>query len=107
MEVKDVDIEELHKKMYNLDFCDDKLLTLNQVMNQNCDASVSWENKKYLNLMNKTRMVSDHYEFPLPFKNDDTTLPKKQMSSAKKIEAFEKHYKEFMNTLLISNGFEI
>ena len=103
MEVKDVGIEELHKKMYNLDFCDDNLLTLNQVMNQNCDASVSWEDKKYLNLMNKTRMVWLSIALQKWWHN----TAKKQMSSAKKIEAFEKHYKEFMNTLLISNSFEI
>ena len=86
MEVKDVGIEELHKKMYNLGFCDDNLLTLNQVLNQNCDASVSWEDKKYLNLMNKTRMVSDHYECPLPFKNDDTTLPKNRCQVLKRLK---------------------
>ena len=56
-------------------FCEDKLVTRDQSIKQNCDNS--WEYKKFPNLMNKTkRMVSVHYELPSPFKSDETTLPK-------------------------------
>ena len=61
--------------MYNQNFCEDKLVTLDQSVKQSCDSIISWENKKFLNLMNRTTiMVSGHYELPLPFKNNDTTL---------------------------------
>ena len=74
-DVKDVGIEEMFKKMCNQDFCEDKLVTLDQSSKRSRDSIIHWEGKKFLNLMNRTtRMVSGHYELPLPFKNDDTTL---------------------------------
>ena len=58
MDVKDIDIEEMFKKMYNLDFCEDRLVTLDQSIKQSGDSIISWEGKTFLNLMNRTmRMV--------------------------------------------------
>ena len=75
-EVKDAGIEEMFKKMYNQDFREDKLVTLDQSVKQSCDSIISWEDTKFLTLINRTtKMVSGHHELPLPFKNDDTTLP--------------------------------
>ena len=66
----------MFEKMYNQDFCEGKLVTLNQSVKQSCDSIIYWKDKKFLTLMNRTtRMVSGHYELPLPFKNNDTTLP--------------------------------
>ena len=68
-EVKDFGIEEMFKKMYNQDYCEDKLVTLDQSVKQSCDSIISWEDKKCLNLMNgTTKIVSSQYELPLPFK---------------------------------------
>ena len=114
-EVKDVGIEEMFKKMYNQDFCEDKLVTLGQSVKQSCDSIISWEDKKFLNLMSRTtRMVSGHYELPVPFKNDDTTLPNNRYQALQRLEHLKKkfqrnltfcsHYKEFMNTLM-RNGY--
>ena len=114
-EVKDVGIEEMFKKMYNQDFCEDKLVTLGQSVKQSCDSVISWEDKRFLNLMNRaTRMVSGHYELPLPFKNDDTILPNNRYQALQRLThlknkfqrnlTFCSHYKEFMNTLM-RNGY--
>ena len=114
-EVKDVGIEEMFKKMYNQDFCEDKLVTLGQSVKQSCDSIISWEDKRFLNLMNRTtRMVSGHYELPLPFKNDDTTLPNNRYQALQRLKhlknkfqrnlTFCSHYKEFTNTLM-RNGY--
>ena len=114
-EVKDVGIEEMFKKMYNQDFCEDKLVTLGQSVKQSCDSIISWEDKRFLNLMNRaTRMVFGHYELPLPFKNDDTTLPNNRYQALQRLKhlknkfqrnlTFCSHYKEFMNTLM-RNGY--
>ena len=46
-EVKDVGIEEIFKKMYNQDFCEDKLVTLGQSVKQSCDSIISWEAKNF------------------------------------------------------------
>ena len=40
-EVKDFGIEEIFKKMYNQDFCEDKLVTLDQSVKQSCDSIIS------------------------------------------------------------------
>ena len=111
-EVKDVGIEEMFKKMYIQDFCEDKLLSLGQSVKQSCDSITSWEEKKFLNLT--TIVVSGHYEFPLSFKNDDTTLPNNRYQALQRLKhlknkfqrnlTFCRHYKEFMNTL-ITNGY--
>ena len=114
-EVKDVSIEEMFKKIYNQDFCEDKLATLGQSVKQSCDLIIFWEDKKFLNLINRTtRMVSGHYELPLPFKNDDTTLPNSRHKTLQRLKHFNNkfqrnltfcnHYKEFMNTLM-RNGY--
>ena len=67
---KDIGIEELFQKMYNQDFCQDKLVTLDQSIKQSGDSIISWK------IMNRTtRMLSGHYELPLPIKNDETSLP--------------------------------
>ena len=47
--------------MYHQDFCEDKLVTLEQSIKQRGDSIISWEGKKFLNIMNRTtRMVSGH-----------------------------------------------
>ena len=61
------------------------MVTLGQSVKQSCDSVIPWEDKRFLNLMNRTtRMVSGHYELPLPFKNDDTTLPKEEGKNIKR-----------------------
>ena len=40
MEVKHVDIDEKFRKMYNQDFCEDKLVTSDQSIKQNCDLII-------------------------------------------------------------------
>ena len=105
----------MFKKMYNQDFCEDKLVTLDQSVEQSCDSIMSWDDKKFLNLMKRTiRMVSRHFELPLPFKNDDATLPNNRYQALQRLRhlknkfqrnsTFCSHYKEFMNTLM-RNGY--
>ena len=87
------------------------MATLDQNVKQSCDSSISWEDKKFLNLMKRTtRIVSGHYELPLPFKNDDATLPNNRYQALQRLKhlknkfqrnpTFCSHYKEFMNTLM-------
>ena len=45
MEVKNFGIEQMFKKVYNQDFCEDKLVTPNQSIKQNCDLIISWEGR--------------------------------------------------------------
>ena len=55
-------------------------------------------------------MVSGHYELPLPFKNDDTTLPSNRYQALHRVKhlknkfqrnlTFCRHYKEFMIALM-------
>ena len=110
-EVQDIGIEEMFKKIYIQDFCEDKLAALGQSVKQSCDSIIFWEDKKFLSLINRTtRMVSGHYELPLPFKNDDTTLPNSRYKTLQRLKhlknkfqrnlTFCSHYKEFMNTLM-------
>ena len=110
-DVKDVGMEEMFKKKYNQDFCEDKLVTFGQSVKQSCDSIISWEDKKFLNLMNRTtRMFSSHYELPLPFKSNDTILPNNRYQALRILKhlknkfqrnpTFCSHYKEFMNTLM-------
>ena len=114
-EVKDVGIEELFNKMYKQDFCEDKLVTLDQSIKQCRDSIISCEAKKFLILMNRTaRMVSGHYKFPLPFKNDDTALPNNRYQALQRLKPlknkfprnlkFCNHSKEFMN-IIMRNGY--
>ena len=97
--------------MYNQNFCEDKLVTLDQSVKQSCDSIISWENEKFLNLINRTTiMVSGHCELPLPFKNNDTTLLNNRYQALQRLKhlknkfqrnpTFCSHYKEFMNTLM-------
>ena len=114
-DVKDFGIEEMLKKMYNQDFCEDKLVTLDQSIKQCRDSIISCEYKKFLILMNKTaRMISRHYELPLPFENDDVALPNNRFEALQRLKhlknkfprnlTFCNHYKEFMNTIM-RNGY--
>ena len=107
--VKDVGIEDMFKKIYNQDFCEDKFVTLNQNIKQSSDSIISWEDKKFLNLMNRTRMVSSHNELLLPFKNDDTKLPNNRYQVLQRLKHLKNKFQrklpfcsdnmEFMNTI--------
>ena len=100
-------------KMCNKDFCEDNLVVPDQSIKQSCGSIFSWEDKKFTNLTNKTtRMVSGHYELPLPFKNDDTTLPSNRYQALHRVKhlknkfqrnlTFCRYYKEFMIALMIN-----
>ena len=81
--------------MYNQDFCEDKLVTLDQSTKQSCDSVISWEDMKFLNLTNRTRrMVSGHYELPLPFKNDETTLPNNRYQALQRLKRLKNKFKK-------------
>ena len=61
--------------------------TLDQNVKQSCDSIISWEDKKFLNLMKRTtRIVSGHYELPLPFKDDDATLPNNRYQALQRLK---------------------
>ena len=109
-EVKNFGLEDIFKKMYNQDFCEDKLVTLDQSIKQSGDSIIFWENRKFLKLMNRiTRMFVGNYELLLPFKHDDTTLPNVRYQALQKLKhlnnkfqrnlTFCNHCKEFMNTI--------
>ena len=74
MELENVGREEMFRKMFHQDFCEDKLVIPDQSIKQNWDASIFREDKKFQNLMKKTRMVSAHYELPLPLPSKMMTL---------------------------------
>ena len=78
----------MFKKMYNRHFCEKSLVSLHQSKKQNRNLTTSCDNKKFLNLMNKTtRMVSDNYELSLVIRNDEITLQNNRYQSATKTKA--------------------
>ena len=76
---------------------------------QGGEISISWEDKTFLSLINESaKRVRDHYELPLPFRNDPKMLNNRHQALQRliylknKLErnpTFFGHYKEFMDTL--------
>lgn len=48
-------IEKMFKKMYNQDFCEKRLVSLNESKKQDWDETTSYGNKKLLNLIDKAK----------------------------------------------------
>ena len=76
---------------------------------QGGEISISWEDKTFLSLINESaKRIRDHYELPLPFRNDPKMLNNRHQALQRliylknKLErnpTFFGHYKEFMDTL--------
>ena len=84
---------------------------MDQRIKESGDSVICREDKKFLNLVDRTtRMVFGHYEMPLPFKNDETTLPNNKYQTPQRLTPlinkfqrnlkFYSHYMGFMNTLM-------
>ena len=66
--IKDVGIEDMSKRMYNQEFNEGPFPSSRS---QRDEISIFWEDKRLLSLMGEsTRRIEDHYELPLPFRND-------------------------------------
>ena len=76
---------------------------------QGGEISISWEDKRFLSLIDESaKRIRDHYELPLPFRNDPKMLNNRHQALQRltylknKLErnpTFFGHYKEFMDTL--------
>ena len=111
MEVKEQNVPEMLKKIYNHDF------TEAQHMVNKETAGMSQEDKKFLSIVeNGTKLVNGHYEIPLPFRNQDVNLPNNRIQAVKRFDSLQKRmardkkykddYMKFMKDL-ISRGYAI
>ena len=106
--IKENGISDLLKKLYNADFTESKT-TLTNGINENL-TEVSTEDIAFLKLMDsKCSRSGDHYELPLPFRDEDINLPNNKMLAEKRLqylkkkfqkdEKFQSDYKAFMKTI--------
>ena len=58
----------MFKRMHSQEFNEGPLTPSRS---QGDEISISWENKRFLSLMDESaKRIGDHYELPLPFRND-------------------------------------
>ena len=106
--IKGNGISDLLKKLYNTDVTESKTMLTNGV-NENL-TEVSTEDIAFLKLMDsKCSRSGDHYELPLPFRDEDINLPNNRILAEKRLqylkkkfqedEKFQSDYKAFMKTI--------
>lgn len=109
--VKEVDVANLLKKIYENDFSEPQFVKGNIPDME----GLSIEDKKFLEFVEKnTEMIEGHYHVPLPFRNQNLMLPNNRPQAVNRLkylerrlkrdEKFWKDYKGFIDDL-ISKGY--
>ena len=104
--IKDVGIEDMFKRMYSHKF-NEGLFPPSR--SQGDETSISWEDKRFLSLMDKSaKRIEDHYELPLLLRKDQKR-PNNRHQALKRLKhlknklernpIFFGHHKELMDTL--------
>ena len=105
-EVKENDLPDMLKQMYNHEFSESQHLVNEDV------ANMSQEDLKFIEILkNGTDLVGGHYQVPLPFRKDEINLPNNRSQAEKKFAClerklsrnpqFKQDYMKFMNELIL------
>ena len=105
-EVKENDLPDMLKQMYNHEFSESQHLVNEDV------ANMSQEDLKFIEILkNGTELVGGHYQVPLPFRKDEINLPNNRSQAEKKFAClerklsrnpqFKQDYMKFMNELIL------
>ena len=105
-EVKENDLPDMLKQIYNHEFSECQHLVNKDV------ANMSQEDLKFIEILkNGTGLVVRHYQVPLPFRKDEINLPKNRSEVEKRFTCLERKlsrspqlkqdYIKFMNELIL------
>ena len=105
-EVKENDLPDMLKQMYNHEFSESQHLVNEDV------ANMSQEDLKFIEILkNGTELVGGHYQVPLPFRKDEINLPNNRSQAEKRFAClerklsrnlqFKQDYMKFMNELIL------
>ena len=105
-EVKENDLPDMLKQMYNHEFSESQHLVNEDV------ANMSQEDLKFIEIpKNGTDLVGGHYQVPLPFRKDEINLPNNRSQAEKRFAClerklprnpqFKQDYMKFMNELIL------
>ena len=105
-EVKENDLPDMLKQIYNHEFSECQHLVNKDV------ANMSQEDLKFIEILkNGTGLVVRHYQVPLPFRKDEINLPKNRSEAEKRFTCLERKlsrspqlkqdYIKFMNELIL------
>ena len=105
-EVKENDLSDMLKQIYNHEFSECQHLVNKDV------ANMSQEDLKFIEIRkNGMELVGGHYQIPLPFRKDEINLPNNRSQAEKKFACltrkvsrnpqFKQDYMKFMNKLML------
>ena len=84
-EVKENDLPDMLKQMYNHEFSESQHLVNDDV------ANMSQEDLKFIEILKDgTELVGGHYQVPLPFRKDEINLPNNRSQAEKRFACLEK-----------------
>ena len=91
--VRETSIENILKKIYEHDFVDlSHPYSVNNKINLNYD-NLSRNNRRFLELMErKSVKIYEHYQLPLPLKDNELVLPNNRMAALKCMQSIKKRF---------------
>ena len=98
--MRDIGVEEMFRKIYQNDFCEEVHLSTRGILGDM--EEISKDDKMFLAIVEKgTKKVDDHYEVPLPCGDGNLQLPNNMEQDIRRMQQLKKRFQkdpEFFNS---------